>query len=81
MLASDPDVEPMPVFPLSDGDPERGLKELISELDCPFTGSVALPTPLRPNTITVANVAIEIVLTIRRPPHEKWISLADREPV
>ena len=36
MLASDPDVEPIPVFPLSDGDPDWGLSEFSSELDCPL---------------------------------------------
>ena len=64
-LASDPDVEPIPVFPLSDGDPERESREFSSELDCPLGGSAALLIPLRPNTNTVANTALEIVLTIR----------------
>ena len=36
ILASDPDVEPIPVFPLSDGEPEREPRELSSELDCPW---------------------------------------------
>jgi hypothetical protein len=36
MLASEPDVEPIPVFPLSDGDPEREPREFSSELDCPL---------------------------------------------
>ena len=36
ILASDPEVEPIPVFPLSDGDPEREPREFSSELDCPW---------------------------------------------
>ena len=65
MLASDPEVEPIPVFPLSDGDPERESREFTSELDCPLGGSAALLIPLKPSTMTVANTALEIVLTIR----------------
>jgi hypothetical protein len=65
MLASEPDVEPMPVLPLSDGDPERDPREFSSELDCPLGWSAALLIPLRPSAITVANAALKIVLTIR----------------
>ena len=65
MLASDPEVEPIPVLPLSDGDPERESKEFSSELDCALGGSAALLIPLRPSTMTVANTALEIILTIR----------------
>ena len=36
ILASDPEVEPLPVFPLSDGEPEREPREFSSELDCPW---------------------------------------------
>jgi len=65
MLASDPDVEPIPVLPLSDGDPERESREFSSELDCSLDRSAALLIPLSPNSITVANTALKIVLTIR----------------
>ena len=65
MLASDPEVEPMPVLPLSEGDPDRESREFSSELDCPLGGAAALLIPLRPSTMTVANTALQIVLTIR----------------